>query len=169
MRKTFIFDFDDTLANFTVYNTIVLKQPVKVLPHIGGTIKGAEEILEMLSRKGDRLFMLSMNIVLNEEQKWKKLERVGMRRWFNERNSFFVRKKTPHKIREICRGSNPSHCYMVGNSLTNDVIPSLEAGINVIYIPRPVWKRLIPRSKPTSDRIFALKDIREIREIYPEL
>lgn len=169
MRKTFIFDFDDTLANFTVYNTMVIKQPVKVLPHIGGKIKGAEEVLDMLSEKGDRLFLLTMNIVLNEEQKWRKLERVGMRRWFDESNSFFVRRKTPEKIREICRGSRLSHCYMVGNSLGNDVIPSLEAGINAIYIPRPLWKRLMPRSEPSSDRLRVLRDIREIKRIYPDL
>ncbi|MGA1866147.1 MAG: hypothetical protein ACMUFK_01625, partial [Thermoplasmatota archaeon] len=101
MDRLFIFDFDDTLANFSLYNTWVLKGPVKVLPHIGTTIKGAVEVLEFVRSRGDALAMLTMNIVLNDELKWKKLKRVGMDRWFNDRNTFFVRKKTPEKIVSI--------------------------------------------------------------------
>ena len=169
MRRLFIFDFDDTLAHYSMYNTWVLKQPVRIFPHIGGTIKGADRVLDFLKSKGDDLAMLTMNIVLDHDLKWNKLERVGMRRWFNERNTFFVRRKTPEKILEICRGRRSDRCYMVGNSFDHDVVNALEAGINSIYIPRPWFTAWIPRRMPETERFRKLSSIAEIIDIYPDL
>jgi len=169
MDRLFIFDFDDTLAHYSMYNTWVLKQPVKIFPHIGGTIEGAVEVLDHLKAKGNDLAMLTMNIVLDDDLKWKKLERVGMRKWFNERNTHFVRNKTPERILEICRGRRKDRCYMVGNSFGHDIAPALEAGINAIYIPRPWSTAWIPRRMPRSDRFRKLSSIKEILDIYPDL
>jgi FMN phosphatase YigB (HAD superfamily) len=169
MDKLFIFDFDDTLANFSMYNTWVLKQPIKLFPHIGKTLPGAVEVLDFLRSKRDRVEMLSMNIVLDDDLKWRKLERVGMRRWFNENNSHFVRHKTPEKILEICSKRKRSKCFMVGNSFDHDVLPALEAGINAIYIPRPWFTAWVPRRLPRNERLWKLKKISQIMDIYNEL
>ncbi len=169
MDRLFIFDFDDTLANYSMYNTFVLKQPVKVLPHIGGPIKGAVEVLEYLDRRHDKLAMLSMNVVLNDELKWRKLKRLGMDRWFDTRNAFFVRHKTPEIIRRICGRKRKEKCYMVGNSLAHDVRPALEAGINAIYIPRPLATRWLPRKLPRSERFHELSSIEDIIKSYDEI
>lgn len=169
MDRLFIFDFDDTLANFSMYNTWVLKGPVKVLPPIGTTIKGAVEVLEFVRSRGDDLAMLTMNIVLNDELKWKKLKRVGMDRWFDDRNTFFVRKKTPEKIVSICGNRRKDMCYMVGNSFANDVIPAMDAGINVIYIPRPWFSSWVPRKLPKDPRFHRFPDISQIIEHYDDI
>lgn len=169
MDKLFIFDFDDTLANYSMYNTWVLKQPIKIFPHIGKTIPGAAEVLDFLRSKNDKLEMLSMNIVLDHDLKWRKLDRVGMRRWFNEKNTHLVRHKTPEKILEICGGYKKKRCYMVGNSYDHDVVPAIEAGINAIYIPRPWFTTLVPKKPPDTKRFRKLKKISQIMEIYNDL
>lgn len=169
MKRLFIFDFDDTLANYSMYNTWVLKQPVKIFPHIGSTIRGTVEVLDFLRLKNERLAMLSMNIVLDDDLKWKKLDRVGMGRWFNERSAYFVRRKTPKKILEICGNIRKERCYMVGNSFDHDVVPALDAGINAIYIPRPWFTAWVPRKMPTTKRFRKLSRISQIIDIYDEL
>lgn len=152
-----------------MYNTLVLKQPLSVLPHYSGLLPGAEDVLDFLSSRHDRLLMLTMNIVLDDSQKWRKLDRLGIRRWFREKDVYFVRNKTPEVIDRICGNANRRRCYMVGNSLGHDMIPALEAGINAIFIERPLAKRLIPRRKPRSDRLITLHRIDQIMDIYPEL
>lgn len=169
MRKTFIFDFDDTLANFSMYNTMVIKQPVKVFPHISGLLPGVEEVLDHLKARGDRICMLTMNVVLDHDQKWRKLDRLGIRRWFREKDVHFVRHKTPEKMLELCGRTKRNHCYMVGNSLNHDILPALEAGIGAIFIERPMIKRIIPRRKPASDRLYVLNRIDELLDLYPGL
>jgi FMN phosphatase YigB (HAD superfamily) len=169
MKKLFIFDFDDTLANYSMYNTFVLKQPLKILPHFGGTIPGAVEVLDFLKEKRDRLAMLSMNIVLDDQLKWKKLNRLGMERWFSKENAHFVRHKTPKKIIEICGRTRLDRCYMIGNSLEHDVRPALEAGINAIYIPRPLATSWLPRKLPREDRFLKLSSIVKIIDLYDDL
>ena len=169
MNRLFIFDFDDTLANYSMYNTWVLKQPIKVFPHIGRTIKGVEEVLDFLTSRGDALAMLTMNIVLDHDLKWKKLRRVGMERWFHEGNAHFVRRKTPEKLLQICGRRRKDRCFMVGNSFNHDVVPSLEAGIHAIHIPRPWFTSWIPRKDPESDRYHRFSSIFEIIDLYPEL
>ncbi|MEA3558681.1 MAG: hypothetical protein U9R75_05440 [Candidatus Thermoplasmatota archaeon] len=169
MRKTFIFDFDDTLANFSMYNTLVIKQPVKILPHIGGLLPGVKEVLDLLSSRGDRLMMLTMNVVLDDDQKWRKLDRLGIRRWFREKDVHFVRHKTAASMIKVVGRVDKRNCYMVGNSLDHDVKPALEAGINAVFIERPLLKRLVPRRRPVSDRLFVLDRIDEIMDIYPRL
>jgi len=166
MDRLFLFDFDDTLANFSVYNSWVFKQPIKILPPIGGTIDGATEVLDFLRSKGDDLAMVTMNMILDRDVKWKKLERVGMGRWFDQGNVHMVREKTPELYRKIITGRDPDRCYMVGNSLKHDITPALKAGIKAIYIPRPKVKRLLPLRLPRSDRLTVLKDIRQVMELY---
>lgn len=169
MDRLFIFDFDDTLANYSMYNTLVLKQPVRILPHIGGPIAGAHEVLDFLKMKRDSLAMLSMNVVLNDRLKWIKLKRLGMDRWFDGSNAFFVRNKTPDIISNICGRRRKDRCYMVGNSLTHDVRPALEAGIHAIYIPRPLATRWIPRRLPVSERFHLFRSLNDIIRSYNEL
>ncbi|MBN1539860.1 MAG: hypothetical protein JW939_06920 [Candidatus Thermoplasmatota archaeon] len=169
MDRLFIFDFDDTLANFSMYNTCVLKQPVKIFPHIGTTLKGAVEVLEFLRSRGDDLAMLSMNMVLDDELKWKKLKRVGMDRWFNDRNAFFVRRKTPEIIAKICGRRRKDSCYMVGNSFAHDVVPALDAGIHAVYIPRPWFSSWLPRKLPVDNRFHRFSEISQIIQHYDDI
>jgi putative hydrolase of the HAD superfamily len=169
MDRLFLFDFDDTLANFSIYNSWVLKQPFPLFPPIGGTIKGAPEVLDFLKGKGDGLVMVTMNMVLDKGIKWKKLERVGMRRWFDEDNVHMVREKTPDLYRKLTAGRDPSRCYMVGNSLRHDIVPALRSGIKAIYIPRPMVKRLLPVRLPRSRDLTVLNDIRQIMGLYDRL
>ncbi len=169
MKKLFIFDFDDTLANFSMYNTWVLKQPFKMVPHIGSTIPGAVEVLDHLQSRRDKMAMLSMNVVLDHELKWRKLNRVGMGKWFNDETAHFVRRKTPKKILDICANMKKERCYMVGNSFDHDVIPALDAGINAIYIPRPWFTAWVPRRTPRTDRFRKLSSISQIIDIYDDL
>jgi FMN phosphatase YigB (HAD superfamily) len=169
MERLFLFDFDDTLANHSIYNSWVLKQPIRILPPVGGTILGVPEVLDMILSRGDALMMVTMNVILDDGIKWKKLERVGMRRWFHEGNVFMVREKTPALFRDLTTGRDPSRCFMVGNSLRHDIRPALAAGIKAVYIPRPLIKRLLPSRTPRSKDLTVLKDIRQLIHIYDRL
>ncbi|MCK7516106.1 MAG: hypothetical protein MZV70_77120 [Desulfobacterales bacterium] len=169
MDRLFLFDFDDTLANFSIYNSWVLKQPVRIFPPIGSTIKGAREVLDFLKGESDELVMVTMNMILDAGVKWEKLERVGMRRWFDEDNVHMVKEKTPDLFRRLTAGRDPSRCYMVGNSLKHDIVPALGAGIKAVYIPRPLIKRLLPARLPRSKDLTVLRDIGQLIEAYDGL
>jgi len=165
MKRTFIFDFDDTLAGFSLYNTWGIYLDLPLVRPIGGPLPGAIDVLEELRRRRDRLYLFTLNLVLNEDMKWRKIRRLGMDRYFNRNNTYMVRKKTPELFRTICKGQDPSRCYMVGNSFRNDIEPALEAGINAIYIPRPVFKRALPWTYRKHERLSVLSDIRQVPEM----
>ncbi len=167
MRRLFIFDYDDTLANFPLYNSLVFKMPVRVLPPIGGLIKGANDVLKFISGKGDRLHILTMNLLMDHDSKWRKMDHVGITKWFDDGNVDMVRRKTPEILLSICRGLPKKRCFMVGNSYKHDIEPALEAGINPVYIPRPKYKRLIPMK--VHEDVILLDDIRQIMDIYDDL
>jgi phosphoglycolate phosphatase-like HAD superfamily hydrolase len=167
MRRLFIFDYDDTLANFTLYNSLVFRTKQRIIPPIGGLIDGAGEVLKFLHGKGDRLHILTMNIIMDHDSKWRKMDHVGITRWFRKEDIDMVRNKTPEKMLSICGRLPPERCYMVGNSYRHDIEPALGAGINPIYIPRPKYKRIFPGK--VDGRVRVLKDIREIIDLYDEL
>ncbi len=169
MRRCFIFDYDDTIANFPLYNSLVFRLPFRVLPPIGGLLPGAYQVLDLVRSRKDRLHMLTMNMLMDEDTKWNKMDHVGISRWFDRRNVTMVRRKTPETMLSICKGISKDQCFMVGNSLKHDILPALEAGINAIYIPRPKWMRIFPGRLPDSDRLIILKDIRELIEIYDRI
>jgi FMN phosphatase YigB (HAD superfamily) len=164
--RTFIFDFDDTLAGNSIYNTWALYLDLPFLKPVGGLLPGAQEVLEFLSGKGDRLYMLTLNLILDDELKWKKLDRLGMGEWFNERNTFMVDDKTPDIFKRICKGKDPSRCYMVGNSFRRDIEPALRSGIKAIYIRRPLLFRALPDVHGRHGNLIRLKDIGQIIPRY---
>ena len=131
-------------------------------------IKGADEVLDEVVRRRDKLLMLTMNIIMDHDTKWEKMKRVGISKWFDEGSVHMVRTKTPEKMLELTKGFRKDRSYMVGNSFRNDILPAIEAGIKAIYIPRPKVKRLI-RRYPEYDNLIVLKDIRELIDIYDEL
>ncbi|MDG6224671.1 MAG: hypothetical protein QCI82_04070 [Candidatus Thermoplasmatota archaeon] len=167
--RTFIFDFDDTLAGYSLFNTWAIHLDIPLIKPIGGLLPGAERVLDHLSSKGDRLYMLTLNIVLDERRKWKKLDRLGMRRWFHEGNTIMVRKKTPEIFLSICGDTDLSECYMVGNSFRNDIAPALEASIKAIYIPRPFFKRPLSWRHPMSKGLIKLSKIEQIISEYDRI
>ena len=169
MRRIFIFDFDDTLANYSTYNTLVYKMPVKILPPLGGLKKGVPEVLDFLKSKGDDLYLVTMNIVMKENEKWEKMDRVGIRRWFDERKVFMVREKTPEIFKKICQGRDPASCYVVGDSYTYDIKTGLSAGLKVLFIPRPIYMRRYPIPRNDKNNLTVLRSISEIMDRYDEL
>jgi len=169
MRRTFIFAFDDTLAGFSVYNTWALVLDRPMIKPMGDLIPGSWEVLDTLARRGDRLYLYTLNLVLNEEQKWKKINRLGLDRFFQKGNTYMVSQKTPQMFRWICRGRDPDRCYMVGNSYKNDIRPALDAGIKAIYIRRPMLKRLVPDLHGSHPRLFRMSCISQILDKYEEI
>jgi putative hydrolase of the HAD superfamily len=167
--RTFIFDFDDTLAGNSIYNTWSLYLDIPLLRPVGGLLPGSREVLEFLSRRGDRIYMLTLNLVLDEEMKWRKIERLGIGEWFDEGNTFMVKDKTPEVFRRICRGSDPRRCYMVGNSFKRDIDPALRSGIKAIFIRRPLICRLFPDLHGDHENLIRMREIRQIVTRYREL
>jgi len=169
MRYLFIFDFDDTLGDYSVYNTWIYRTGCTRLKPLGGLIRGSREVLDRMKEDGVDLYMLTLNIVLDEERKRRKLDRLDLDRWFRPGRVHMVRKKTPEVIREICLGRDPSDCYMVGNSYTHDIRPALKAGINAIFIPRPFPKRLMAPLVPRKRGLFVIRDMNELMELYSRI
>ena len=167
--RTFIFDFDDTLAGHSVYNTWSLYFDLPLIRPVGGLLPGAREVLDFLTSRGDSVHMLTLNILLDEEAKWRKLERLGLFRWFDEMNTFMVADKTPEIFRRICRGRDPRRCYMVGNSFRRDIGPALRAGIKAIYIRRPLVFRVFPDMHGQHENLIRMDRLGQIINEYPRI
>ncbi|OBY24860.1 hypothetical protein A9D60_23455 [Leisingera sp. JC1] len=52
--------------------------------------------------------------------------------------------KTPDVLRDFCLGNNinPSHSWMIGDSLKHDIKPALSIGLNAIHVNSENWSEL---------------------------
>jgi putative hydrolase of the HAD superfamily len=91
------------------------------------------ETLQILQQAGHQLFLYTGGDVSIQ---MKKIKDVGLDEFFQDR--IFV---TVHKTREFMntlmqeQRFDRQHTWMIGNSITTDVLPALHAGIHAIHIP----------------------------------
>ncbi|MDF2925253.1 MAG: Haloacid dehalogenase-like hydrolase [Paenibacillaceae bacterium] len=100
--------------------------PVEPLPHM-------YETLERLKEAGHELYLHTGGEEGNQRRKVAQLELAA---YFGNR-VFISRHKDVKALEKIMREMrfDPSVTWMIGNSLRTDILPGLEQGIHVIYIP----------------------------------
>ncbi|RAV00512.1 HAD family hydrolase [Paenibacillus sp. YN15] len=104
----------------------VFTMPVEPLPHM-------YETLEELKEEGHDLYLHTGG---EEKNQWRKITQLQLAAYFDNR-VFVSRHKDRDALAKIMDRMVflPAVTWMVGNSLRTDVLPGLEQGINVIYIP----------------------------------
>lgn len=104
----------------------VFTMPVEALPHM-------YETLEKLKQEGHELYLHTGG---EEKNQWRKITQLQLAAYFDNR-VFISMYKDVNALAKIMdkMDFNPADTWMVGNSPRTDVLPGLEQGINVIYIP----------------------------------
>lgn len=100
--------------------------PVEPLPYM-------YETLEELKEEGHELYLHTGG---EEQNQWRKITQLQLAAYFDNR-VFISRHKDVQALANIMESMefDPAVTWMVGNSLRTDILPGLEQGINVIYIP----------------------------------
>ncbi len=134
-----------------------------------GLVPGALETLSFL-RKQDwvRLVLLTKG---DAEVQTKKIRALNLKQMFLQLRIVDYKDTDLFKTWKIW---NPvSDIFSVGNSFSSDIKPALDAGISAIFIPCYTWKaESIDQeklSRDTRNRLWVIKEIREIMDIYDQL
>lgn len=106
---------------------------LRILDQEMETIAGVEVTLQAL-HPHHQLILCTKG---DEQEQQLKLTRSPLTRFFEY--TIIVNDKTVDTYREITDGLQlkPSNTWMIGNSLRSDIYPSLEAGLNAVYVPNP--------------------------------
>lgn len=110
----------------------VFEMEVEPYPHMN-------ETLGQLKKEGHELYLHTGG---DEENQMRKITQLELGVYFEHR-IFISTHKDTNSLEEILDEMkvDRTRTWMVGNSLRTDVLPGLEAGINVIFIPAEVeWK-----------------------------
>jgi putative hydrolase of the HAD superfamily len=115
-EEQFLYKLGDTVYEYSI----------EPYPHMN-------ETLESLAGAGHRLYLYTGG---DEEIQRRKVRDAGLKRYFHDR--IFV---TPHKNVAFMQSLVAEHrfdtanTWMIGNSVSTDVVPALESGLNCIHIP----------------------------------
>ncbi|KIL39438.1 HAD family hydrolase [Gordoniibacillus kamchatkensis] len=92
-----------------------------------------DDTLRTLQGAGHRLFLYTGG---DEAIQRKKVRETGLQRYFDDR-IFITHHKNADFMRSLVErhGFDTSSTWMIGNSVTTDVVPALAAGLNCIHIP----------------------------------
>ncbi len=133
-----------------------------------GMVPGAVEVLNFLQNQDDDLILLTKGDPRVQERKIQALE---LTRWFKKIQ--IVDSKTSETFRPFMRGWPARSIYGVGNSFSSDIRPALDVGCSAIFIPCFTWRAestdIGRLSESERERLFVIKKISEITEIYNKL
>lgn len=132
-------------------------------------IEGAEEVLNFLQKKECRKRIYTCGDSWLQQ---KKIEVNGLNKYFDKKDQIIVPRKHNGEIIAYLGGCNPDKTFMVGNSIRDDINPSVRsAGIRAIYFPTANFythHHAKIREKDLS-RITIIKDLRDIITLYDSL
>jgi putative hydrolase of the HAD superfamily len=125
----------------------------------------ARETLLVLRAKGARLALLTKG---DRDLQESRIARSGLRDLFHVIRIVF--EKSPADILEAVAALriDVSSAWMVGNSVRSDVLPAIEAGLRVVWIPAHVWEHeraldhMAPESVVTATRLADIPALIEI-------
>lgn len=148
-QKPYMQDLLDALmtANF--------EPPYYMIPRV------VETLIEVKNR-GYRMFVVTVG---SYDVQMRKLKESGLYNHFD--NIFVVTDGKKQPVMEQIKNSIPNdEIWMIGNSLTSDIIPAINVGIKSLYIKRGSWKKFhdteIPEDK--KELVYSLKSIDQILE-----
>jgi putative hydrolase of the HAD superfamily len=147
-----------------------------------GLVDGAEQVLNFLRRKKQRLVMVSKGDPWVQD---KKINALNLKHWFHEPDIYIVEAKNQATYLKVLEDINqrelalvaggewvgeydPNQVVMVGNSFSSDIKPALEAGMSGVFIPCATWKgECINPSELTDSQRERLVIMKKISEFIP--
>lgn len=129
----------------------IMNAPVELLD-------GVVETLEYLHRRHD-LYLVTKG---SAEEQARKIENSGVLRFF--RGVEILAEKSPPAYAQLLKrhGWDPGRTWMVGNSPRSDINPSLQAGMNAVYVPHAhTW--ILEHEEPVRHpRLLELRSFRDL-------
>jgi putative hydrolase of the HAD superfamily len=146
----------DDLPRIMSFTEQILHHPIEI-------IAGVEETLAYLAdRHGLTLFTKGDP----EEQKLK-LDRSGLAVYFG--HTAIVKEKDRASYAALIRDRelDPAQTWMIGNSPKSDINPSLEAGINAVFVPHErTWTLEREELRDGPGRLLRIERFAELREFF---
>jgi putative hydrolase of the HAD superfamily len=156
MYKTYLFDWGDTLmVDFPNSNGKMCDWEVVE------AIDGAKEALSNISKKCQIYIATSADASVESDIKLA-FERVGLAQYITGyfcKDNVGIKKGSKEFYLTIVNKLQlkPNDVVMVGDTIKNDIVPALEAGLSVIWFN--------PMSK-NQDKDASIKEINNLRELY---
>lgn len=137
---------------------------------VGGLIYGADEALDYLTEQNDELMLVTKGDL---EVQRAKIEIYGLEKRFgrmDEGRIHIVERKDGNVLERIVGNRDKTKVWHVGNLIKSDVLPGLDAGLNVIYVPCETWSYEKKHDGlPDDPRVRVIKEIRCLINIYDSL
>jgi putative hydrolase of the HAD superfamily len=146
----------EDLTTVMAFAERILECPMEV-------IDGVPETLEYLRGRHDLTLFTKGN---PEEQKLK-IDRSGLGRYFV--HTAIVKEKDTAAYRRLVeeRELDPEQTWMIGNSPKSDINPSMEAGLNAVFIPHAhTWVLEKQEIRPGAGRLLTVAEFRGLRQHF---
>lgn len=128
-------------------------------------LAGARETLAELRARDVRLALLTKGEPAVQRGR---LEQSGLAPYFDVVE--IVDRKTPETIVRVLQrlGVDPEEALSVGNSIRSDVLPSLEAGVQPVWVDAHVWEYEREHERIDDERVFEVESLRHVLELMRE-
>ena len=123
---------------------------------------GARETLDVLRSRGIRLALLTKG---DHTVQQTRIDKSGIADAFDFIQ--VVAEKTPATFREIVSTLSgvPERAWSIGNSVTSDIAPAVEAGLHAIWIDAYVWEHERFAGDITDSRVVKAQTLEDVPEI----
>ncbi|MBW3545429.1 MAG: HAD family hydrolase [Bacteroidetes bacterium] len=140
--------------------------------HIGESVfyaqyepfQGVKDVLREYKYAGYKMFLLTKGVQSVQQFK---IEKHGLKEFFDRSDTLVVPKKTPDNIETIIRDKslNKDETIMIGDSARDDIGSAIGAGIDSVLIKsnKPTWAYENTDNQPT----FVLDSVTELPSIIP--
>ena len=144
-----------TVSRIIRIGKTMLEHPIELLDDV-------KYVLEKLAPHY-RLIVATKGDLLDQERKMRKSSISG---YFHHIEIMSDKKLQHYKQLLDHLEITPEQFLMVGNSLKSDILPPLELGAWVIYIPfHTTWAHEEVEEEPESDRYFQIRYLREVLKV----
>jgi putative hydrolase of the HAD superfamily len=136
----------------------ILEAPMELLP-------GVEDTIAYLAASGHELLLLTKG---NPDEQQMKIDRSGLAGYFTHTRIVREKNAPVYETLIVERNLNPATAWMIGNSPKSDINPSLEAGLNAVYVPHErTW--ILEKAElrqPQRSRLLTVERITDLRSVF---
>jgi FMN phosphatase YigB (HAD superfamily) len=122
-----------------------------------GFRNNAEDMLDLLNEKFDRLHLITAGVPVIQNPK---IEALNLEQWFDEIHIVEIKGKKD-KIQKLRNKYDATNITHIGNSEMSDIKAAIKADANAVYLPRSQWMG-------TTDTDYNKIDSVEIFDSIPE-
>ena len=148
----------DRHARIVSFTEAIAANEIELLP-------GVEATLEELSQR-HRLILVTKG---NEIEQTDKLQRSGLRPWFNAIEVLAEKNAPAYRALIAAHQCECESTWMIGNSPKSDINPALAAGLNAIFIPHDftwVLEHEMVDAPTGSGQLMELGSFRELTSYF---